>query len=87
MGVLKGRKSYFVNFLINITSHCDCLREGLQEPFVPDVGVLASDDIVSIDQASLDLTGKDHFLKADINPYVQIDYAQKLGLGERKYGR
>ena len=85
LGALKGKKSYFINVLINITSHCDCLREGLQKPFVPDIGILASDDIVAIEQASLDLVGKEKFSSRDMDPSGQIDYAEKLGMGKRDY--
>ena len=85
LGALKGKKSYFVNVLMNITPHCDCLSSGFKEPIMEDIGILASDDIVAIDQASLDLTGKDHFETAGMNPSDQIDYAEKLGLGEKKY--
>ena len=84
-GALKDRKSYFVSALLDITPHCDCLREGFKDPVVQDIGILASDDIVSIDQASLDLTGKNHFTTPDMNPQNQIDYAAQIGLGEKKY--
>lgn len=85
LGALRGKKSYFVNVLMDVTPHCDCLSSGFREPIVKDIGILASDDIVAIDQASLDLTGKEHFEAADMNPSDQIDYAEKLGLGEKKY--
>lgn len=83
-GILKGRKAFFVNVLLNITNRCDCVRE-LQAPFLPDIGILASDDIVAIDKASLDLAGKENFMTAGINPEDQIDYASKLGLGKKEY--
>ena len=83
-GVLKNRKSFFINVLLDITPGCDCLR-GLQRPMTADIGILISKDIVAIEQASLDLVGKKYFEKPDINPEVQINYAQKLGLGEKKY--
>jgi len=85
-GVLKGKKkSYFVNVLMDITPHCDCLREGFKPPVVGDIGILASTDIVAIDQASLDLVGKEKFEKEDMNPADQIDYAASLGMGDKKY--
>ncbi|MBI3946535.1 MAG: DUF362 domain-containing protein [Armatimonadetes bacterium] len=46
--------AFFINVLMNITPLCDCWGFSTP-PLVPDVGILASDDIVSIDQASLDM--------------------------------
>jgi uncharacterized Fe-S center protein len=44
-----------VNFLTQITVYCDCW--GFSTPsLIPDVGILASQDIVGIEKASLDLT-------------------------------
>ncbi len=84
LGVLKGRKNFFVNVLLDITLQCDCVREK-QEPMVEDVGILASEDIVAIDKASLDLAGIENFKKENLNPLVQVNYAQKLGLGNKNY--
>jgi uncharacterized Fe-S center protein len=44
---------FYINFLMNITALCDCW--GFSTPaLVPDIGVMASQDIVAIEQASLD---------------------------------
>lgn len=84
-GILKNRKAFFLNVLLNVTKRCDCFREEVQKPMVSDIGILASEDIVAIDQASLDLIGREKFQEVGIDPTIQIKYAQKLGLGERKY--
>ncbi|MGM0366387.1 MAG: DUF362 domain-containing protein [Actinomycetota bacterium] len=48
--------TYYINFLLNITILCDCW--GLSTPsLVPDIGILASDDIVAVEKASLDIIG------------------------------
>lgn len=47
-------KMLHVNFLLNITPECDCLK-WTDNPIVQDIGILASRDPVAIDQASLDL--------------------------------
>jgi uncharacterized Fe-S center protein len=47
-------KVAYLNVLTNITPDCDCW-EFSDAPVVPDIGILASRDIVAIDQASLDL--------------------------------
>lgn len=90
--VLKSKKGKtgFISFAIKITKECDCLAK--DDPrIVPDIGILASTDPVSIDQASLDLvnkaSGKDIF--QDLHPQrdgtKQLKYAHKLGLGNLDY--
>jgi uncharacterized Fe-S center protein len=44
---------FFINFLINITALCDCWGFSTP-PLVPDIGIMASNDIVAIEKASLD---------------------------------
>jgi uncharacterized protein len=84
LAVLKGRKAFFINALVNITERCDCV-DVLQKPIMKDIGILASDDIVALEKASLDLAGKENFKDHGNNPEIQINYAQKLGLGKKKY--
>ncbi len=81
---------FYVNFLNNITNLCDCTPiHGIRE--IPDIGILFSKDIVSIDKASLDLINKSAGFnlfqklhpKADIEK--QLIYAEKSGLGSRDY--
>lgn len=50
----KREKSLFINFLTDITPECDCWSFS-DASIVPDLGVLASTDIVAIEQASLDI--------------------------------
>ncbi len=50
---LSGRAA-FINFLINITPHCDCMETD-DPPIAPDIGILASRDPVSLDRACADL--------------------------------
>ena len=71
----------FVNFLIDITPFCDC-GEFEPEYISPDLGVLASTDIVAVDLATIDMIGKQAF-KGD--PTIQVREAHKLGLGELEY--
>lgn len=85
LGVLKNRKAFFVNVLLDITPKCDCFRDKVQKPMVPDIGILISEDIVAIDQASVDLVGKKNLETETIDPTVQLEYAQSLGLGKRRY--
>ncbi|MBW1713828.1 MAG: DUF362 domain-containing protein [Deltaproteobacteria bacterium] len=87
-----------VNFLTQITPDCDCLPFS-SAPLVPDIGFLASPDPVAIDQASWDLVtsqislnpkakDKQDKFKAvypKVDPAVQLDHGQRLGLGTRQY--
>lgn len=91
-GVLKEKKERcgFINFLTKITKECDCLAK--DDPrIVSDIGILVSNDPVSIDQASLDLVkkraGRDIFkeLHPLRNGLQQLEYAGHLGLGSREY--
>jgi len=44
---------YYINVLLNLTMLCDCW--GFSTPsLVPDIGIMASDDIAAIEKASLD---------------------------------
>jgi len=84
LGALKNKKSFFINVLLDVTANCDCVRRA-QSPIMEDIGILASTDIVAVDKASLDLAGIGNFRKEGLDPLVQINYAQKLGLGSSNY--
>lgn len=86
----KSRKSAFINFATKITKECDCLAK--DDPRIaPDVGIFASSDPVSIDQACYDAVnkacGRDIFREAHPNRdgSKQLRHAQDLGLGEIRY--
>ena len=91
-GTIKAldRRLGYINFLTNITRDCDCLAK--DEPRITqDIGILASDDLVSIDKASADLLNnsdkKDIFKREypEIDWAVQLNYASKLGMGSLDY--
>ncbi|MEM2111336.1 MAG: DUF362 domain-containing protein [Candidatus Bathyarchaeia archaeon] len=98
---------FFINFVINITTFCDCWGF-TQGNILPDVGVLGSKDAVAIDKASLDLTRNLPLNKTNVpknlevnddpelhpfarihgpykDPYLQIYYGAKYGLGTPDY--
>lgn len=89
--VVKDKKSASINFLNHISKFCDCFTMGKNPPLIDDIGIVAGDNPVAVDQASYDLVnkayGKNFFKKLfpDIDPTVQLEYAQKLGLGSRDY--
>jgi len=91
-GVLKNKKgkTFFFNFLLQVTPVCDCLGASAA-PIVGDIGILASPDPVAIDQAGVDLVNgaqgnRDSKLASHLNPgedklrelYPEIDYEIQL---------
>lgn len=85
---LKGRIVY-VSVLCHFTKDCDCFDIS-QKPLCPDIGVLASRDVVALDMATADLlqqrTGRDLVREAGSREYRgMFDYAESLGLGHRAY--
>ncbi len=91
-------KVAFINFVQDVTPLCDCATpSGL--PVIPDIGILASTDVVAIDKASLDLIAQSKpvgkfanvsslDMLGEINgtdSLVQIRTAQELDLGNMEY--
>ena len=71
----------YITFAVNITRGCDCEPRPMTT-CVHDIGVFASFDPVSIDAACWDAAAKagKKFRGAE-----QLAYAEKIGLGTRKY--
>ncbi|MDR2709341.1 MAG: DUF362 domain-containing protein [Elusimicrobiota bacterium] len=90
-GILKNKNASYVNFLMHVTPYCDCHAKANNKPLIADIGVLASKDPVSIDQASCDLIKNECGVNDICNIFHKIDesicldYAQSLGLGKREY--
>jgi uncharacterized Fe-S center protein len=91
-GVIRnfGEKAVFINVLIDMTTDCDCINRK-QKKAAPDLGVLASTDIVAVDQATLDITQSEHgedisaMSYPRLKPVIQIEHAEKMGMGKREY--
>lgn len=83
----------YVNTLRNMSVSCDC--EGLRAaPVVtPNIGILASTDILAVDKASIDMIyalheGDGHDLRERIESrhgLRQLSYMKELGMGNDKY--
>lgn len=88
--VIEAKNNIYFNVVINLSPTCDC-GSNPKEPFLPNIGILVSTDIVAIEAAAHDLVDKadgsdDAFLKANsISGKHQIEYAEQLGMGTRKY--
>ena len=50
-----GKRITYINVMRNMSVDCDCAGLSAEEPTIPDIGILASTDILAIDQASVDL--------------------------------
>ncbi|MCF7794068.1 MAG: DUF362 domain-containing protein [Candidatus Cloacimonetes bacterium] len=89
-GITDNYNMVYINVLANITPACDCAGWP-QKPFMDDIGIVASNDIVAVEQASHDLVDKAHncdntFLKeVKVNGKRQIEYSAELGMGNRNY--
>lgn len=89
-GVSAGRRMAYINLAMNISAACDC-NPRAPAPFVGDVGILASNDPVALDQASYDLVNKaagfdDAFKhESGVSGEPCLAYAEAIGLGTRKY--
>ncbi len=91
-GVVKEKpgKCFFFNVMVNMTKDCDCFT-GCQPKFIPDMGILASEDPVAVDMATIELTAKAHgkslseMAYAHHNAMIQIEHAAKVGMGSMKY--
>lgn len=59
-----------INFLLNITPLCDCWGFSTAN-IVPDIGIMASTDIVAVEQATLDAIKTENFIKGSL-PYPLI---------------
>jgi hypothetical protein len=54
LSTFKPRKVIYVNFLTEIQPECDCMPAA-EVPVMQDLGIMVSEDIVSIEQASIDM--------------------------------
>ena len=85
----QGRIVYF-NFISRVTRDCDCMTRA-PKGALPDLGVIASLDPVAVDSAAVDLLnkreGRDVFSEfwPELDAGIQLDYAEEIGLGTRKY--
>ena len=86
-------KAVYINVMKNLSVDCDCCAVA-EDPCMKDIGVLASEDPVAIDQASLDLVyaakddpGQKHFLERVESRHGihTVEAAAALGVGSRSY--
>lgn len=88
-----GKHICFVNVLRNMSVSCDCEGCSAMPVVTPNIGIVASTDILAADQASIDLVyaleEQDH---ADLveriqsrHGHRQLSYMKELGMGNDRY--
>lgn len=71
MSTFAPGKSVHLNLATQMTPLCDCFGFTMM-PILPDVGIFGSDDIVAIDQATLDMTGKTRLIEENIPTCMEV---------------
>lgn len=83
----------YINVLRNMSVDCDCAGTTAAKPTVPDLGILASTDILAVDQASIDMIyalpeTQRHDLVERIESRSglrQLEYMKLQGMGNNQY--
>ena len=88
-----GKKITYINVMRNMSIDCDCAGIKASPVVTPDVGILASRDILALDQACVDLVfamGEKH--NKDLvermtsrHGFRQLTYMKELGMGNDRY--
>lgn len=85
----KFKNKFFLNFAFDITKECDCISTKDEKMISADLGILASEDILSLDKATVDLAHKNRksdYLGDTKKVYeAMFEYAAKKGLGNPDY--
>ena len=88
-----GKKVAYINVMRNMSVSCDCEGVAAQPVVTPNVGILASLDILAVDQACMDIVfamreDEHHDLVERITSrhgLRQLTYMKELGMGNDKY--
>lgn len=88
-----GKKVTYVNVLRNMSVSCDCEGCAAMPIVTPNIGIVASTDILAVDQASVDLVyalkeedHKDLVERMETRHGMrQLTYMKELGMGNDKY--
>ncbi len=86
-----GKRIIFINVMRRMSVDCDCAGVEAEEPTIADIGILASTDILAIDQASCDLVyaapdGKDLIERIETRQGLrQLSAMRELKMGNPQY--
>ncbi len=64
-------KATHISLATHMTPVCDCFGF-TSMPILPDAGILGSDDIVAIDQAALDVTGRTRLIEENVPTSLEV---------------
>jgi uncharacterized Fe-S center protein len=88
-----GPSIAYINVLRNMSVDCDCVGINAAAPTAPDLGILASTDILTVDQASVDMIySLPEMQRRDLVERIesrsglrQLEYMKLLGMGTDQY--
>ena len=88
-----GKRVAYINVMRNMSVSCDCEGTAAEPVVTPNVGILASLDILAIDQAWIDIVyamkkNERHALQERIETrhgLRQLSYMKELGMGNDRY--
>ena len=86
----KGKRMTYINVMNRLSIDCDC-NGNPAEPDIHDIGILASNDPVALDQACLDLVrsadGRESLVNRINGQHGEhtLEHAVEIGLGTREY--
>ena len=88
-----GPRITYINVLRNMSVDCDCAGTSAAPVVTPDIGILASTDILAVDQASVDMVyALPEAQKRDLVDRIesrsglrQLSYMQEMGMGRSQY--
>lgn len=88
-----GQRMAFVNVLNNLSVDCDCTGIHAAPPTAPDIGILASTDLLAVDQASVDMiyalppSEREHLVERieSRKGLRQLEYMSEMGMGSKQY--
>lgn len=88
-----GPRIAYINVLRNMSVSCDCEGVNAEPVRLPDLGILASTDLLAVDQASVDMI---YALPEDVRAHMveriesrsglrQLSYMKEMGMGTDNY--
>lgn len=88
-----GPRITYINVLRNMSVDCDCAGTGAAKPSAPDLGILASTDILAVDKASVDMIyALPEAQRRDLVERIesrsglrQLSYMKEQGMGNDRY--
>ncbi|MDR1827648.1 MAG: DUF362 domain-containing protein [Methylobacteriaceae bacterium] len=88
-----GERITYINVMNRLSVDCDCMGVRAAEPTAPDIGIVASTDILAVDKASVDMVyglseAHRHALVERFESRSglhQLEYMKELGMGTDSY--